>query len=170
MEIKAVLSKPYSEFDRLNFIVQYNHQLEYEIKETDTALEAWGKDDTELLEEAKETKYNEALTGAKIFIENEAIFQFDSNNSIEATDGNIGKMTAYALGFQSGTIQNVYWTSKEDNVLILGAQDVLRILTGLGEIQSRVWNIQFVNYKNAIDNAETIQEVNAIEINYGSEE
>lgn len=119
------------------------------------------------LQEAKENKYQEALQGAKNYIENNAVYQFDSNNSIEATDGNIGKMTAFALGFQAGTIQSVSWTTKEDNVLILNAQDVLEILTGLGEIQADIWNVEFVNYKNQIENASDIEEVEAININYG---
>ena len=125
------------------------------------------KPEQEKLQEAKDKKYQEALTGAKDFIENGAAYQFDENNHIEATDGNIGKMTAYALGFQTGTIETVSWTSKEDNVLTLDAQDVLRILTGLGEIQGNVWNIQFVTYKNAIETASTVAEVESIEINYG---
>ena len=124
------------------------------------------KSDAQKLREAKEAKYQEALIGANDFINNEASYKFDANNSIEATDGNIGKMTAYALGFQTGTIQQVQWTSKEDNVLILSAEDVLRILTGLGEIQSLVWNIQFVGYKTAIENALTVADVEAITINY----
>lgn len=128
------------------------------------------KTDVQKLQEAKDEKYQEALLGAKDFIENEASYQFDDNNHIEATDGNIGKMTAYALGFQTGTIEVVYWTSKEDNVLTLGAQDVLRILTGLGEIQGNIWNVQFVAYKNAIGNALTVGEVEAITINYRGDE
>ena len=127
------------------------------------------KSDEERLNEAKEDKYNEALTKAKDFIENNAVYQFNQFNSIEATDGNIGKMTAYALGFQTGTIENVSWTSKEDNVLNLNAQDVSRILTGLGEIQADVWNIEFVNYKNQIANALSIEEVNKIVIDYKGE-
>lgn len=170
MELKAELLKPYTEQERIDFIVEQNHKLNYEIKETETALEAWGLDDTEELQKAKNAKYNEALVGAKNYIENEAVYQYDENNSIEATDGNIGKMTAYALGFQTGTIQSVSWTSKEDNVLILNAEDVLRILEGLGSIQAIVWNIKFVAYKNAIENAETIEEVQAITINYGENE
>lgn len=43
MEIKATLNKPYTDKQRLDFIVTNNHQLGYEIKETDSALEAWGK-------------------------------------------------------------------------------------------------------------------------------
>lgn len=116
--------------------------------------------------ELKAQKYNEALTGAKDFIDNEAVYRFDENNTIEATDGNIGKLTAYALGFTTGTIEVVYWTSKEDNVLELNQEDLLNVLTGLGAIQSNVWNVQFIAYKQAIDAAQTIEEVEEIEINY----
>ena len=42
MEIKATLNKPYTDRQRADFIVEYNHKLGYEIKETETALEAWG--------------------------------------------------------------------------------------------------------------------------------
>ena len=122
------------------------------------------------LNDAKNKKYQEALSKAKLFIDNGAVYQFDENNSIEATDGNIGKMTAYALAFQSGAVDKVYWTSKEDNVLELNANDILTILTGLGEIQSVVWNLKFVSYKNAIEQAATVEEVKAIEIDYESED
>ena len=121
------------------------------------------------LQEAKQAKYFEALEGAKYYIDNVAVYQFDENNSIEATDGNIGKMTAYALAFQTGTVEVVYWTSKEDNVLTLHAEDVLNILTGLGEAQAVVWNIKFVAYKNAINEAQTVEEVNNIVIDYSEE-
>lgn len=42
MEIKAELKQPYTENERINFIVEQNHQLGYEIRETDISLEAWG--------------------------------------------------------------------------------------------------------------------------------
>lgn len=42
MEIKATLNKPYTDRERSDFIVANNHMLGYEIKETETALEAWG--------------------------------------------------------------------------------------------------------------------------------
>lgn len=55
MEIKATLQKPYEEKKRLDFIVEQNHKNGYEIKETDTALEAWG-----LTEEEKSTQEKQA--------------------------------------------------------------------------------------------------------------
>lgn len=47
MEIKSKLNKPYTESERLNFIVKQNHELGYEIKATETGLEAWGYTDEE---------------------------------------------------------------------------------------------------------------------------
>ena len=42
MEIKATLQKPYEDEQRCNFIVEYNHQQGFEIRETETELQAWG--------------------------------------------------------------------------------------------------------------------------------
>lgn len=49
MEIKAELLKPYSEEQRLDFVVEQNHELGYEIKETELALQAWGYTDAEII-------------------------------------------------------------------------------------------------------------------------
>lgn len=54
MEIKATLQKPYTEKDRLDFIVEQNHKNGYEIKETETALEAWGFTAEEIAEQEKQ--------------------------------------------------------------------------------------------------------------------
>lgn len=63
MEIKAKLNKPYTEKQRLDFIVSENHQKGYEIKETETALEAWGLTAEEIAERDKKSQkqaiYNE---------------------------------------------------------------------------------------------------------------
>jgi DNA-binding transcriptional MerR regulator len=64
MEIKAQLNKPYEEKQRLDFIVEQNHKNGYEIKETETALEAWGYTDEEIAEQEKAKKiaeYKQAL-------------------------------------------------------------------------------------------------------------
>jgi DNA-binding transcriptional MerR regulator len=53
MEIKSTLNKPYTEEQRLNFIVSQNHQLGYEIRETEVALEAWGYTQEEIEEQQK---------------------------------------------------------------------------------------------------------------------
>ena len=42
MEIKAKLIKPYTSDEKNNFIIEYNRQLCYEIRETEEELQAWG--------------------------------------------------------------------------------------------------------------------------------
>ena len=49
MEIKAQLNKPYTEKQRINFIVENNHKKGYEIRETENELQAWGADENDLL-------------------------------------------------------------------------------------------------------------------------
>ena len=62
MEVKATLNKPYTDEERLNFIVTQNHQLGYEIKETETALEAWGLTEEEQAQQEQERINNLTMT------------------------------------------------------------------------------------------------------------
>lgn len=54
MEIKAELKKPYTEEQRVDFIIEQNHTLGYEIKETETALQAWGYTEEEIEKQKKQ--------------------------------------------------------------------------------------------------------------------
>lgn len=54
MEIKATLNKPYTDVQKSDFIVEQNHIKGYKIKETETALEAWGYTKEEQAEKDKE--------------------------------------------------------------------------------------------------------------------
>ena len=58
MEIEAQLNKPCAENQRIDFIVQYNHNLGYEIRETETSLEAWGYTEEEK-QKLRQAMYNE---------------------------------------------------------------------------------------------------------------
>ena len=59
MEIKSKLNKPYTDKQRMDFIVEQNHTLGYEIKETETALEAWGYTQEEIEEQEKQRRNQE---------------------------------------------------------------------------------------------------------------
>ena len=54
MEIKAQLNKPYTEEQKLDFIVAQNHQNGYEIRETETELQAWGLTEEEIAQQRQE--------------------------------------------------------------------------------------------------------------------
>ncbi len=66
MELKTKLIKPYTEEQKLNFIVEQNHNNGYEIRETETALEALGYT-TEELEQQEKTRIAQlSMTGADV--------------------------------------------------------------------------------------------------------
>lgn len=68
MEIKAQLDKPYTENERLDFIVEQNHNNGYEIKETEKALEAWGYTEEEKQEQRKEQIAKLSMTKREMFL------------------------------------------------------------------------------------------------------
>ena len=68
MEIKAILNKPYTENERMDFIVEQNHQLGFEIKETETALEAWGYTEEEIAQQERERLNLLSMTKREMFL------------------------------------------------------------------------------------------------------
>lgn len=169
MEIKAELVQPFTEEEKVNFIVEYNHNLGYEIRETEEALEAWGYTEEELLEQAKQAKYNEANQKAFQYLESgEAVFTYEEGKSIEATDGNIAKLGLSLVNFilTQDYTSTIEWNTKENENVQLNAEQLQVIVAGLQGIQSEVWTVKFVEYNTAIDEAKTLKEVNAIIIDY----
>ena len=62
MEIKAELKKPYTEEQRIKFIVEQNHRLGYSIEEQSTKLVALGFTQEELKQQERNRKDMLALT------------------------------------------------------------------------------------------------------------
>ena len=61
MEIKATLNKPYTDAQRIEFIVEQNHKNGYKIEETNAALEAWGYTAEETTEQQKQAYKKELI-------------------------------------------------------------------------------------------------------------
>lgn len=68
MEIKATLQKPFEDDERMDFIVQYNHQLGYVIEETETELQALGYTEEEVAQQEKIRIGNLKLTKREVFL------------------------------------------------------------------------------------------------------
>ena len=68
MEIKATLQKPYTENERMDFVVQYNHKQGYEINETETELQALGYTQEELDLQERERIAKLKLTKREVFL------------------------------------------------------------------------------------------------------
>ena len=165
MEIKAILNKPYDEIDKLDFIVTNNHQLGYEIKETETALEAWGYTDEENLLKIKTSKTEEALNKAYDYEQNgtveykNCVFEMSLSNRQNLKD------TVEALTALSET--STMWNDKDDNLVELTIEDIqhIRLKLILGNIQE-LWIEKYPAYLKQINEAQTVEEVNSIIINY----
>ena len=125
--------------------------------------------DAEQLAKAKDAKYEEANLKAFQYLESgEAVFEFEEGKSIEATDGNIAKLGLALVNFilQQDYTSTIEWNTKENENVQLNAEQLQTIVAGLQYIQSVVWTIKFPAYNTAISEATTIQEVEAIEIDY----
>ena len=66
MERKSKLNKPYNPKDKIDFIIRYNHNLGFEIRETDSGLEAWGYTEEEIKQAEKERVAKLSLTAADV--------------------------------------------------------------------------------------------------------
>lgn len=67
MEIKSELKQPYTENEKISFIVEQNHDNGYEIRETETAIEAWGYTKEELQQAERERLNNLSMTRGDVF-------------------------------------------------------------------------------------------------------
>lgn len=182
------LEKPYSDKQRADFVVEHNHNNGLTIQETDTALyalEAWEFlegdmviDNTqayeaEQLAKAKESKTQEATDKAYSFEEKDALITVSATNfktrssgtyHIEGNLTNNIKMSAYASTLDDTTV--VPWNTKE-NVNILLNKTACETLTSLmSQLNAKLWTVDFPTYLAQIDAAQTVQEVNAINIEY----
>ena len=67
MEIKATLQKPYTEAQKMDFVVAYNHQLGYTINETEIELQALGYTEEELKQQEHERIQELSMTRGDLF-------------------------------------------------------------------------------------------------------
>lgn len=160
MEIKETLTKPYTEQERIEFIVENNHNNGYEIRETDTELQAWGSDNNELFEQAKADKIalNDSLRDTALLsgVEYQNVL-FDSD-----TDQKVNLLAT--VGMMSDT-DTVTWYGMDNQGLLCTKADLIAIGGLITELHSFCWqNNAYI--KEQINQAETIEEVEAIDINY----
>lgn len=67
MEIKAQLNKPYTEEQRIDFIVEQNHRQGYEIREAENELQAWGYTEEEKEQQEKARILELSMTRSDFF-------------------------------------------------------------------------------------------------------
>jgi hypothetical protein len=125
--------------------------------------------DAEQLEKAKEIKCEEALQKANDYQQNgsveykNCVFEMSDSNRKNLSD------TEEALKLMGET--ETTWLDKDDNYVVLTIEDIqyIRLNLILAAIQ-QLWIVKYPYYKQLIEEAETIEEVKAIVIDYIEEE
>lgn len=166
MELKAKLNKPFTYEAGFQFSAQY---MTCDIRETEEALEAWGFTDAEILtrmkndkylendEKAKDARYNQEFT---ITIqEQECVFDTSAQTQADL-------LTAFAVCSTGETYDG--WVTNNGVELNLTLEDVALISNTFKELSNVYgkWN----QFKELIDAAQTVAEVQAIDIDYNESE
>lgn len=160
MEIKNTLKKPYSENQRIDFIVENNHKLGYEIKETDEELEAWGADNNDLLKQAKLNKISENDIARDTTLNQGVVYKqvlFDSD-----TDQKVNLLATVST---MSSEDKITWFAKDNIPLECTKKDLYNIGSLITQLHSFCWN-KNAQIKQLINEAKTIEEVEGIEIDY----
>lgn len=160
MEIKNRLNKPYTEQERIEFIVDNNHNLGYEIRETETELQAWGNDENDKFLIAKENKIllNDELRDSALL--GGVTYQnvlFDSD-----TDQKVNLLATVGMMSDEDTIT---WYGMDNQGLLCTKADLMAIGGLITELHSYCWGMN-AYIKEQIQNADTMEELESIVINY----
>ena len=166
MEIKARLSKPYTEKQKLDFIVEYNHRCGFEIRETETFLEAWGNTEHEDIENIKQVKYKENDEKAKqARVNQEFTVTLNDIELLFDTTRETQQDLLTAKDFLSaGAEKYDWWDNNGTHYAFTSVEEIITISSIFME-KANIYPI-WSYYKKLIDEANTKQEVESININY----
>lgn len=129
------------------------------------------KNTEQQLKEAKVSKLQENDTVANTVIQKTFTIEVTKDNIPcefiynEKTERNLNSS---ALGFITNQYESKDWTDEQGITVQLTAEDVAKVLLTFNEFVNAIW-AKWGTYKQQIDNATSLEEVEAIVLNYGVE-
>ena len=130
---------------------------------------------SEELAKAKELKTQEATDKAYSFEEKDALITVSATNlktrasgtyHIEGNLTNNIKMSAYASTLDDTSV--VPWNTKENVNILLNKTACDTLTSIMSQLNAKLWTVDFPTYLAQIEACETVDEVNAITIEYTS--
>lgn len=118
----------------------------------------------EQLAKAKDFKFAENTEKAKQAIENGYVTFKDAE--FETNAQTVGDLTATMLMIQSSGINFYEWLSRDDKVVELSVEDFITLGSLIANFKNIVWNEKYIDFKIQIEECQTVEEVNTIDINY----
>ncbi len=173
MEIKAELKQPYTEKQRIDFIVKQNHRNGYTIEEQEYKLVALGYTEQEKLKQAKEIKLKEILEKAYEYENKTGLVSFNGRISETETQVlhtelfNQGKFFQMVIGFSQGVLtSDQLYNTKEDINVLINSEEAQAIYFAIKNATEKLWTVDYLYYKKLIEQAETVEDVEAVEVDY----
>lgn len=173
MEIKETLKQPYTEQEKINFVVEQNHRLGYIIEEQEDKLVALGYTEQEKLQQAKEIKFKEILDKAYEYENKTGLVSFDGRVSETETQVlhtelfNQSKFFQMVIGFTQGVLTgDQLYNTKEDINVLINSEEAQAIYFAIKNATEKLWTVDYLHYKNLIEQAETIEDIEAVEVDY----
>lgn len=120
--------------------------------------------ESEVLPEIKVQKQEENTRLAKLAVENgHVVFK---NAEFETNAQTVGDLTATMLLMQAGGIETYSWLSKDDQAVELTTEDFGTLGALIAEYKNTIWQEKYIAYKTQIEQAETLETVENIVIEY----
>lgn len=173
MEIKAELKQPYTEQEKINFIVEQNHKLGYIVEEQEDKLVAFGYTEQEKIQQAKEIKLKEILEKAYDYENKTGLVSFDGRVSDTETQVlhtelfNQSKFFQMVIGFSQGVLtSDQLYNTKEDINVLINSEEAQAIYFAIKNATEKLWTVDYLYYKNLIEQAKTVEDVEAVEVDY----
>ncbi len=120
--------------------------------------------ESEALEIIKSDKQKENTALAKFAVENGYVdfkgAQFETNAQT------VGDLTASMLLVQQAGLESYSWLTKDDKVVELTLEDFGTLGGLIAQYKAGVWNGKYLSNKAQIENAETLEELEDIELDY----
>lgn len=127
----------------------------------------------EKLKQAKETKLKEILEKAYEYENQTGLVSFDGRVSETETQVlhtelfNQGKFFQMVIGFSQGVLTgDQLYNTKEDINVYINAQEAQAIYFAIKNATEKLWTVDYLYYKNLIEQAETVEDVEAVVVDY----
>ena len=118
----------------------------------------------EELVNAKSEKQAENTIKAKQTVENgHVVFK---NAQFETNAQTVGDLTATMLLMQASGLETYSWLSKDDLAVELTVEDFGTLGGLIAEYKNTIWQEKYIAFKNQIEQAETLAELEEIELEY----
>lgn len=115
---------------------------------------------------AKNNKLTENTQKAKLAIENGYVTF--KNAQFETNAQTVGDLTAAMLMLEAQQNPEIThtWLSKDDKAVVLALEDFITLGNLIAIYKNNIWSEKYIAFKTAIENAQTIEELERMEINY----